>query len=119
MGDFALLFLVGRLLVCQLGGVLNLEIGVVAGVELEFLQFDVNDRGDRRIKKFAVVGNQKQGAAVVAQPVLKPDDGVKIEVVGWFVQQQHIGTAHQRPCQVKAHAPAAGEFGHGCGLLAG
>ena len=64
---------------------------------------------DGAVQKVAVVRDRQQRAAVVAQPLLKPDHRVKIEVVGGFIQQQQVRTAHERARQLQAHAPAAGK----------
>lgn len=53
--------------------------------------------------------DQDQRAFITLQPALQPDHRIEIEVVGRFIQQQQIGTANQRLCQIKAHAPATRE----------
>jgi hypothetical protein len=67
----------------------------------------VGDLVDHRVEEVAVVGDQHQGAAVVAEPLLEPDHRVEVEVVGGLVEQQQVGAAHQRLGQVEAHPPAA------------
>ncbi len=106
---FALLLLKLRLLLGKPGGALLLERAVVAGIFIQALLLDMQDFVHNRIEKVAVVGDQDQRAAVAFQPALQPDNGVEIEVVGRFVEQQQVGTADQRLRQVQAHAPAAGE----------
>ena len=69
----------------------------------------MNDFIHHRIEKVAVVGNQDQRALIAFQPALQPDHRIKVEVVGWFIQQQQVGAANQRLRQVKTHPPAAGE----------
>ncbi len=63
------------------------------------------------VEKIAIVRNQDQRAGVAVEPFLEPDDGVEVEVVGRLVEQQQVRAAHQRPRQIEAHAPAAGELG--------
>ena len=46
---------------------------------------------------------------IALEPVLEPDDGVEVEVVGRLVEQQQLRRAHQRLREVQPHAPAAGE----------
>lgn len=41
-----------------------------------------------RVKKVAIVGDQNQGARIALQPFFQPDNGIQIEVVGRFVEQQ-------------------------------
>ncbi len=48
-------------------------------------------------------------AGEALQPGLQPDQGVQVQVVGGFVEQQQVGRAHQRAGELQAHAPAAGE----------
>jgi len=61
------------------------------------------------------VADHHQGAGVALEPGFKPDQGVQIQVVGGFVEQQEVGRAHQGPGQLQAHAPAAGETVHRLG----
>ncbi len=56
--------------------------------------------------------DQHQRAGVAFQPALQPDHRIEIQVVGRFVEQQQVGTAHQRLRQVETHAPAAGKVAH-------
>ena len=44
-----------------------------------------------------------------AEPVLEPQHGVEVEVVGRLVEQQQVRAAHQRLREVEAHPPAAGK----------
>jgi hypothetical protein len=44
---------------------------------------------------------------ILSQPVLEPQHGVQVEVIGRLVEQQKIGTAHQRLREIQAHAPSA------------
>ena len=74
---------------------------------------------DDAVEEFPVVGNQQQGARVSLQPVFQPDHRIQVEMVGGLVEQQQVGTAHQRARQVQAHAPAAGKFRHRALLIAG
>ena len=53
--------------------------------------------------------DEDQRAAPVTQQVLQPLDGVDVEVVGGFVQQQQIGLGDQRLRQRDALPGAAGQ----------
>ena len=90
---------------------LALEAGVVAGIALQLPVVDVHDHVHHAVEEIAVVRDDEQRAGIALQPVFQPDDGVQIEVVGRFVQQQQVGRAHQRLRQVQPHAPAAGKAG--------
>ncbi|MNS55943.1 hypothetical protein D3C72_887900 [compost metagenome] len=109
MRHFLLLVQVQRLLLGQLGRTLTFERGVVAGVFVDGFLFDMQNFIDDRIQEVAVMRNQHQRARVAFQPALEPDHCVQIQVVGRFVEQQQIRTAHQRLRQVQAHTPAARE----------
>jgi hypothetical protein len=69
------------------------------------VQRDVGDG----VEELAVVADHDHGAGVALEPGFQPDQGVQVQVVGGFVEQQQVGRAHQRAGQLQAHAPAAGE----------
>ena len=54
--------------------------------------------------------DQEQRARIARQPPLEPQHRVEVEMIGRLVEQQQVGAAHQRLCEIEAHAPAAGEF---------
>ena len=56
--------------------------------------------------------DEQQRARILAEPVLEPQHGVEVEVVGGLVEQQQIGAALQRLREVEPHAPAAGKARH-------
>ena len=62
--------------------------------------------------------DQQQRARVAREPVLEPEHGVEVEVVGRLVEQQQVGAAHQRLREVEPHAPAAGEARDGLAVRA-
>ena len=61
------------------------------------------------VQKVAVVADEQQGATKIAQQLGQPADGVEVEVVGGFVEQQQIGQRHQRLRQRHALAHATRE----------
>ena len=63
--------------------------------------------------------DQQQRSRIALQPVLEPEHGVEVEVVGRLVEQQQVGAAHQRLREIEAHAPAAGEARHRLALPRG
>ena len=112
VGHLPLLLLIHGLLLGELFGALQLEVGVAAAVFVELAVLDVDDAVHHGVEEVPVVGDQHQRALVALEPLLQPDDGVQIQVVGRFIQQQQIGATQQRLGQVQAHAPAAGETSH-------
>src|SRR5690606_31164013 len=73
-------------------GVVALEGNAVAAVQFENPACDV-------IQEVAVVGNGDHGAGEVVQELLQPGNRVGIQVVGRFVQQQHVGGREQQAAQ--------------------
>ena len=51
--------------------------------------------------------HEHERAGIVGEECLEPDDRVDIEVVGRFIEQQHIRFAGQRPRQQHAPPPSA------------
>ena len=109
MRDLPLLLRVGRLLQRELQRALALELRVVPGVGPELLRVEVDDAGDDAVEEIAVVGDEQQRAGIAGEPVLEPQHGVEVEVVGRLVEEQEVRPAHQRLREIQAHAPAAGK----------
>ena len=112
VGALGLLLVVGNLLLAQLLGALALEVGIAAHVQLGPAAVQVQGMGGDVVQELAVMRDQQQGARVLEQPLLQPEHRIQVQVVGRLVQQQQVRGHHQRPGQVQAHAPAAGERGH-------
>ena len=115
--DFALLLLVRRLLHLQGSRSLAFELGVVPLVELERTVVDVADVAHGVVQKLPVMGDQQKRAAVARQPLLQPQHGIQIEVVGRLIEEQQVRARHQRLRQIQAHAPTAGELRDGPGQV--
>ena len=64
---------------------------------------------DDAVEKIAVVRDEQQRAGIAREPVLEPQHGVEVEVIGGLVEQQQVRAAHQRLREIEPHAPAAGE----------
>ena len=111
--DLPLLLDVRRLLQRERLRVLPLEGRVVAAVGSQRVAVDVDDSRHDGVEKIAVVGDQQQRARIALEPVLEPEHGVEVEVIGRLVEQQQIGARHQRLRQIQPHAPAAGKARHG------
>ncbi|MNZ89409.1 hypothetical protein D3C78_1083330 [compost metagenome] len=105
-----LLLLVGLLLLGQTFGTGALEGAVATAVQGDLALIDVGHVVDHGIEEVPVVGNQHQGAGITLEPLFEPDDGVEVQVVGRFVEQQQVRWAHQGLRQVQAHPPATGEI---------
>ncbi|MCY1434120.1 hypothetical protein D9M71_501670 [compost metagenome] len=82
-----LLFLVGLLLLRQAFGASAFERGVAAPVERQLALFDMGYVIDHCIEEVPVVGNQQQRARIAFEPFFEPEDGIKVQVVGGFVEQ--------------------------------
>ncbi|CQR23523.1 Uncharacterised protein [Yersinia enterocolitica] len=46
------------------------------------------------------MGDQHQCTGVAFQPFFQPDNGIQIQMVGRFIEQQQVRAAKQRLCQV-------------------
>ena len=54
------------------------------------------------VEQLKVVANYEQCTFVVTHVVEQPVLGVDVEVVGGFVEQQHVATGKQDACQLNA-----------------
>ena len=61
------------------------------------------------VQEIAIMGHGNHSAGVVMQKVLQPGDGLGVEVVGRFVQQQHVGFRQQQLAQRDTPPLAAGK----------
>ncbi|MNS57998.1 hypothetical protein D3C72_909030 [compost metagenome] len=109
VGDLVLLLAEGHLLLLHLQRAHVLELAVVAAVARELGVGDVQGDVGHGVEKLAVVADDDHGAGVLLQPGFEPHQGVQVQVVGRFVEQQQVARAHQRAGQLQAHAPAARE----------
>ena len=112
VGDLVCLFGHGRLLQQHLLGAHVFKGAVVAAVADHLGVVDVQRHLRNGVEEFAVVADHDQRAGIALEPGFKPDQRIEVEVVGGFVEQQQVGGAHQRPRQLQAHTPAAGETVH-------
>ncbi len=107
--DLPLLLRVTRLLQRELLRALALELRVIARVRPELQPVDMHDRRDDRVEEIAVVRDQQQRPGVAGEPVLEPQHGVQVEVIGRLVEEQQVRAAHQRLREIEAHPPAPGK----------
>ena len=89
------------LLLVQPGGVIALVGNAAAVIELE------NPAGDV-VQEVAVVGDDQDGARIIAQMAFQPVHALGVEMVGRLVEQQQIGLVEQQPAQRDAALLAAG-----------
>ena len=69
----------------------------------------MDDAVDDAVEEIAVVRDEQQRAGIAREPVLEPQHGIEVEVVGGLVEQQEVRAAHQRLREIEPHPPAAGE----------
>ena len=71
------------------------HVVVSAGVDDDGFVVDVGGVGGDRVEEVAIVRDADEGAVVVLQEVLKPVDGVEIEIVGGLVEEQSFWLAEE------------------------
>ena len=92
------------------------EVGaVVSGVgnELRGIGIDLDDGLDDGVHEIAVVGDHEDGAGVVEQVALEPEQREQVEVVGGLVEHEQVRLHDEELGEVGAHDPAAGVFAGG------
>ena len=93
----------------ELLGTHVLELAVVAAITYELRVVDVHRHLCHRVEEFAVVADCDHRSLIALEPGFQPNERVEVQVVGWLVEQQQVGRAHERARQLQPHAPAAGE----------
>jgi mono/diheme cytochrome c family protein len=91
-------------------GLACLICGEVAGERQQLAAIQFDDAGGHVIQETAIMGDEQYAALVVAQQTFEPQDGTEIQVVGRFIEQQHIRTANQTAGQRHALLHAARQF---------
>ena len=87
---FLLLFLrKARALLLQPGGIIPLPGNAFAAVEFQDPAGDV-------VQEITVVGDGDDRTLVMLQVGFQPLDALRVEVVGRFVEEQHVGLAEQQ-----------------------
>ena len=89
--DFLLLILVGGDELFLARGLFPQVVVVVAFVAGDFGLGDLEDGVTQGVEENTVVGNEQNGAWIAGEIVLKPDEGLEVEVVGWLIQQEQVG----------------------------
>ncbi len=72
---------------------------------------ELEDPAGDVVEEVAVVGDDQDGARVIAQMAFQPVHAFGIEMVGRLVEQQQVGLVEQQPAQRDAAALAAGQLG--------
>ncbi|KAF5029748.1 hypothetical protein DSECCO2_645370 [anaerobic digester metagenome] len=98
------------LLVLQPGLALLLVLVVPAGIGMQPAPVHLHDAGGQTAHEGPVVRDEHQRARAAHQIVFQPGDGVDVDVVGGFVQQQ-ILRGHQGAGQQHAALAPAGQGG--------
>jgi len=73
---------------------------------------DIGDMGADAVEEMAVVRDGDDDAVVGVEKSLEPVDGIEVEVVGWFIQQQRLRVTEQSLRQQYPDFLSALEFGH-------
>ena len=71
------------------------------------VEFD--DTGGEFAEEGAVVCHEEERRLHLEQEALEPEDRFEIEMIGWLVEQQHVGLANQSARQKDAALQSAGE----------
>ncbi len=100
--DLLVLGLQPRFLLLQPARVVALPRDAVAAVEFEYPFGGV-------VEEVAIVGDRDHGAGEAHEELFQPFHRFGVEVVGRFVQQQHVGFLQQQLAQRDAALLAAGE----------
>src|SRR3954468_6786642 len=93
------------LLLRKPGRIVALIGNTAAAIELEDPAGDV-------VEEVAVVGDDQDGAGIIAQVAFEPIDGFGIEMVRGLVEQQQLGLLEQQPAERDSAALAARQLLH-------
>ena len=88
------------------------EVVVVAGIDLQLLKIQIRHVGAHLIQEMPIVADDHHGGVVVVERAFQPADRIDVEIVGRFVQQQHVRSREQRLRQQHAQLEARGHFAH-------
>ena len=78
------------------------KVAVVALKALQLSLLEAEQPIHGSIEKVAVMGHDDHAATEVLEEVLEDAQGLDIEIVGGFIQQQHIGRLNQHSTQREA-----------------
>ncbi len=72
---------------------------------------ELEDPAGDVVEEVAVVGDDQDGAGIIAQMAFQPVHALGVEMVGRLVEQQQVGLIEQQPAERDAAALAARELG--------
>ncbi len=104
-GGLLFLDLQALFLLLQPGGVVAFPRDAVPAVQFEDPARDI-------VEEVAVMGHGHDRTGEFGQEAFQPGNAFRIEVVGGFVQQQHVGIGQQQLAQCHAATFAAGQCGY-------
>src|SRR5258706_47523 len=73
--------------------------GVIAGPRRQLPAIELDDPRREPPEKRAIVRDEHDCARVTREEILEPDDGIDVQMIGRFVEQQQIRLADQRSGQ--------------------
>ena len=68
---------------------------IVAGIDLDFAIIDIRHMGADLVQEMAVMGDDDYRVLEAGEKFLQPGDGLQVQLVGGFVQEQDVGVAEQ------------------------
>ena len=95
----------------KLCGLLCFVCGVVPRKARELAAIKFDDARHNVVEKCAVVADDDRAAFVAREQTLKPRNRGEVQMVGWLVEQQHIGRGDERLSDCYAFFQAAGKRG--------
>ena len=90
---------------------------VVAREQAQLAVVQVGHVGADAVQEVAIVGNDDHGAVARGEHAFQPADGVDVQVVGRFVEQQHVRVREQRLGQQHAQLSSRGDGAHRAEVL--
>ena len=85
---------------------------IVAHIHLDMAVVHVHDVGADGVQEVTVMAHHKDQALAIHQEILKPLDGLNVQMVGGLVQQDDVRLAEQRLGQQHLHLFLGGQAGH-------
>ncbi|CCK06173.1 hypothetical protein BN128_4502 [Cronobacter sakazakii 696] len=85
---------------------------VVARINAQLAVIEIRHVGADHVQEVTVVRNDNHGAVAIVQRLLQPANGVDVQVVRRFVEQQDIRVREQRLRQQHTQLPARSDFAH-------
>ncbi|MNS80480.1 hypothetical protein D3C72_1141600 [compost metagenome] len=90
---------------------------VVARINAQLAVVQIGHVGADHVQEVTVVRNDDHGAATFVQHLLQPANGVDVQVVRRFIEQQNFWIGEQRLRQKHTQLPAWCDFAHQAVML--